>query len=176
MSKPLAPQHPVGPPPEVVNDSPEVRKQLIDSIQQLPGLLSRTVSGLNEVQLDTLYRNWTIRQIVHHIADSHLHSYLRFKWALTEENPTIKPYEEADWVQLEDARAGAVEPSVQLLSGLHARWSRLLRSMTTEQYARTFFHPQSGKSTDLWTALHYYEWHGRHHASQIEWLRQEHGW
>lgn len=132
--------------------------------------------GLSDAQLDTKYRNWTIRQITHHVADSHLNSLVRFKWALTEEQPRIKAYEEGDWVNLLDAQAGDVEPSLLLLDGLHAKWVQVLRSMTRQQYSRTFLHPQSGDSVSLWTALNSYAWHGRHHTGQIHWVRERNGW
>jgi hypothetical protein len=149
---------------------------LVQSLRQAPRLLREAVDGLNPVQLDTKYKNWTIRQITHHIADSHVHSYIRFKWALTEENPTIKAYEEGDWVSLDDNRRGDVEPALQLADGLHAKWVQVLESLTPADYARTFHHPQSGETVSLWTALNYYPWHAKHHTAQILWLRDQHGW
>ena len=153
-----------------------VRTELIEMLQQAPVQLRTAVAGLTDARLDTRYRNWTIRQIVHHIADSHIHAYIRFKWALTEDNPTIKAYEEADWVLLGDCRFGDVEPSISLLDGLHAKWVQTLESMSPEQFARTFVHPQTGETVSLWAALNYYPWHSRHHTGQILWLRDRHGW
>ena len=172
----IPPDNPAGslPPAEAYNES--LKSYLIALVRQAPARLREAVAGLSDSQLDTLYKNWTIRQIVHHIADSHVHSYVRFKWALTEDNPTIKAYEEADWVLLDDSKQGDVEPSLALLDGLHAKWVQLLNSMTAEQFARTFVHPQTGETVSLWTALNYYPWHGRHHTGQIQWLRDRHGW
>ena len=152
------------------------KTSLIAAIGRAPAELRRAVEGLSEGQLDTRYRNWTIRQIAHHIADSHLHSVIRFKWALTEECPTIKAYEEGDWVQLEDCRSGKLEPALMLLDGLHAKWTQILESMTADQYQRRFLHPQTGETVDLWLALNSYAWHGRHHTGQILWLREQNNW
>ncbi|TWU49271.1 YfiT family bacillithiol transferase [Rubripirellula reticaptiva] len=174
MSK--APDNPSGP-FDPVETFDEVKKtELIEIVKQAPARLREAVVALTDSQLETLYRNWTIRQIAHHIADSHLHSIIRFKWALTEDNPIIKAYEEGDWVRLSDAKSGNVEPSLLLLDGLHAKWVQVLESMTEEQFGRTFRHPQSGKTVDLWFALNNYAWHGRHHTAQILWLRDQNGW
>ncbi len=171
-----APECPAGPFEPVEPFDPEVKTELIAIVRQAPARLREAVSGLADSQLDTLYRNWTIRQITHHIADSHLHSMIRFKWALTEDSPTIKAYEEGVWVKLCDAKSGDVEPSLLLLDGLHAKWVQVLESMTTEQFGRTFHHPQSDETVSLWLALNNYAWHGRHHTAQILWLRNQHGW
>lgn len=170
------PDNPAGPFAPVQDFDSEVKASLIETIRQAPANLRKAVSGLNENQLDTLYRNWTIRQITHHIADSHLHSIIRFKRALTENHPTIKAYEEGDWVQLADSRSGDLEPALALLDGLHTKWVQVLESMTQDQYARTFLHPQTGESVSLWLALNNYAWHGRHHTAQILWLREQNGW
>ena len=170
------PDNPAGPHVPIAEYSEDGRNELTESLRQAPGNLRSAVENLTQPQLDTKYRNWTIRQIVHHIADSHVHSYIRFKWALTEPSPTIKAYEEADWVELDDSKSGSIEPSLQLLEGLHAKWVQLLESMTQEQFDRTFVHPQTGETVSLWTALNYYPWHVRHHTGQILWLRQQHGW
>jgi DinB superfamily len=147
-------------------------EQCIADIDAAPRLLRELVTGLAEAQLDTKYKNWTIRQIVHHVADSHVHSYIRFKWALTESTPTIKAYDEATWVELEDARTGDIKPPLALLDGMHRRWVQLLRSMTPAQFARSFLHPETGKLVPLALALRSYAWHGKHHTAQIRWLRQ----
>jgi len=174
MIKP--PDHPAGPftPREPFDE--ELKTELIAAIAAAPQVLRNAVNDLSPAQLDTRYKNWTIRQITHHLADSHVHSYIRFKWTLTEENPTIKAYEEADWVQLTDSAQGEVEPSLFLFDGLHAKWTQLLRSMTAEQFSRTFLHPQSGETVSLWAALNYYPWHTAHHTGQILWLRAQHCW
>ena len=172
----MPPDQPAGPfvPIEHFNESSKT--ELIESICDAPSRLRVAIAGLSNTKLDTLYKNWTIRQIVHHIADSHLHSIIRFKWAMTEVHPTIKAYEEGDWVQLSDAKSGDIEPSLLLVEGLHAKWVQVLESMTQEQFTRTFLHPQTSKSVSLWLALNNYEWHGRHHTAQILWLRKRHDW
>jgi hypothetical protein len=152
------------------------REEFIAVIAAAPAALRNVVDGMSEDQLDTRFRNWTIRQIVHHVADSHVNSYVRFKWALTEERPTIKAYDEGRWAALEDARTGDVGAPLALLEGLHARWVQLLRSMTGEQFERSFIHPENGESVCLSAALCYYAWHCRHHTAQIQWLRQQRGW
>jgi hypothetical protein len=171
-----APQNPAGAFAPETNYPPQRRDEFIAVIEAAPIALRNAVAGLSEEQLDTRYRNWTIRQIAHHLADSHVHSYIRFKWALTEERPTIKPYDEGCWAELEDARTGDVRAPLALLEGLHARWVQLLRSMTEEQFARSFFHPETGQTVILSAALCYYAWHCRHHTAQISWLREQRGW
>lgn len=163
------PEFPAGPFEPPTSPDRSSRADLIDEIQHAPVVLSRLASGLSDARLDTKYRLWTLRQIVHHLADSHAHSYLRFKWALTEDLPTIKPYEEADWVSLPDSRLGDISPPLVLLTGLHARWVQLLRTMTPDQFSRSFLHPQSASPISLDHALSYYAWHGRHHTAQISW-------
>jgi len=170
-----APQDPAGVfVPEDRIDSGR-RAELIAEVEAAPSALSDAVAGLRDDQLDTKYRNWTIRQIVHHLADSHLNASARFRWALTEDRPTIKPYEESRWAELEDARSGDIRASLAILDGLHARWARLLRSMTEEQFARSFFHPEMDQTVDLGQALSQYAWHGRHHTAQILWVREHRG-
>jgi len=166
-----SPEFPVGPyePLDAVTD--EVRVGWIDAIADLPQQLREAVDGLSESQLDTTYRRWTIRQIVHHIADSHVNSYIRFKWTLTENTPTIKAYDEGLWSDLVESRTGAIAPSLDLLAGLHARWVQLLLSLTSDDFDRAFVHPETGLANTLGAALSYYAWHGRHHMGQIVWLR-----
>jgi uncharacterized damage-inducible protein DinB len=172
----LAPQYPAGPFKPEAGLGSERRAELIAEIQSAPATLRKAVAGLLEDQLDTRYKNWTIRQIVHHLADSHVNSYIRFKWTLTEGRPTIKAYDEGRWAALEDSRTGDIRAPLALLEGLHARWVQLLRSMTEEQFARSFIHPETGDVVTLEAALCYYAWHGRHHTGQIQWLREQHGW
>src|SRR5262249_40092820 len=155
---------------------PPRRAEFIAVLDQAPAAVRRAVAGLTDERLDTRYRNWTVRQIVHHLADSHVNSYVRFKWALTQERPTIKAYDEGRGAALEDSRAGDSAARLALLEGLHARWVQLLRAMTDEQFARSFFHPETGQSVSLNAALCYYAWHCRHHTAQITWLRERHGW
>jgi hypothetical protein len=170
------PQYPAGPDVPVENPTPERRAELITEIERAPVLLRQAVAGLSDAQLDTRYKNWTVRQIVHHITDSHLNAYVRFKLALTEDVPTIKPYHEDRWVDLDDERRGDIAVPLALLDGLHASWVRMLRAMTGEQFARSYFHPASGSKVALSTALGSYAWHGRHHTGQILWLCQSRGW
>ncbi len=164
------PLYPCGPPPEPGSYSESARRERTSAIANAPSALHNVVDALAADQLEWRYRNWTVRQIVHHIADSHVHSYIRFKWALTEENPLIKAYEEADWVCLADCIEGDIEPSLLLLTGLHAKWVQTLESMSADDFAKTFRHPQSGETVSLWEALSYYPWHSQHHTGQIAWL------
>jgi hypothetical protein len=157
--------------------SAEERASFIGQIAAAPEELRRALSGLDERQLETPYRpgGWTVRQVVHHLPDSHLNSYVRFKLAVTEDEPTIKPYDEARWAELEDGVRAPVETSLQLLTALHERWVIFLRSLTAEQCARTFRHPALGLVTvDQNIAL--YAWHGRHHVAHITRLREREGW
>lgn len=172
----VPPDNPAGPfvaPKEY--DSAE-KERLIETISQAPKNLRLAVGGLTQEQLDTRYKNWTIRQIAHHIGDSHLHSIIRFKWALTEEYPTIKAYAEGDWARLPDSMQGELEPSLCLLDGLHAKWVQLLQTMSDDQFQLAFHHPETDSSVSLWHALANYAWHGQHHTAQINWLRQQNGW
>ncbi|MFZ5824192.1 MAG: YfiT family bacillithiol transferase [Bacillota bacterium] len=149
----------------------------IGELAQAPSLLRKAVEGLTDEQLDTPYREggWTVRQVVHHLADSHLNSYTRFKLALTEEQPTIKAYDEAAWAELPEAREAPVSISLALLDALHDRWVRMLRAMGPEEFNRTFQHPDSGVlRLDLVTGL--YAWHCRHHIAHITGLRERMGW
>ena len=155
----------------------EVRQQWIEAIESAPGQLQQAVAGLSQEQLDTPYRprGWTIRQVVHHITDSHLNGYVRTKWALTEDNPAIKTYEQNRWAESPEARTGDVELSLPLLESLHGRWSVLLRSFEPETWSQTFQHPDWGTvSLDFNVAL--YAWHGAHHIAHITTLRKRNGW
>jgi len=139
-----------------------------NDIKVLPGMLRQAVISLNEKQLDTQYRTggWTLRQVVHHLADSHMNALIRFKLALTEDNPTIKPYEEADWALLSDYHL-PVESSLRILEGIHIRWVALLESFTENEWNRTFIHPASGETVSLKKNLGIYSWHGKHHLAHI---------
>ncbi len=155
----------------------EQRRTAIDAIAAAPTLLRTAVSGLDERQLDTPYRpdGWTVRQVVHHVPDSHLNAYTRFKLGLTEDTPTIKPYDEAKWAQLEDSRSTPIATSLALLDAVHDRWLRVLRAMTPSDFARTLNHPENGvMNLDQMLAL--YEWHGRHHVAHVTNLRSRNGW
>ncbi|HLA64430.1 MAG TPA: bacillithiol transferase BstA [Rhodothermales bacterium] len=148
--------------------TPEMRAGWIFDLAAAPAALRDAVDGLDDARLDTPYRpgGWTVRQVVHHLPDSHLNAYVRFKLALTEEAPTIKPYDEALWAELPDT-TGPVAPSLHLLDGLHARWTDLLRALPEEAWARTFVHPEHGRSLRLDSVLGMYAWHGRHHVAHI---------
>jgi hypothetical protein len=157
--------------------TPEFRQDYIQTIEQLPQLLRDAVEGLDDGQLDTPYRDagWTIRQVVHHVADSHLNSYTRFRLALTEESPTIRPYDEQKWAELEDAKHSPIFSSLALLDGLHHRWTILLRSFSSADWEKTFVHPDLGAmSLDIATAL--YAWHSDHHVAHITSLREREDW
>ena len=156
----------------------EQREQWMMDIEQLPKQLSEALAGLSDDQLDTPYRpdGWTVRQVAHHIGDSHLNSFARFKLALTEEQPTIKPYYEERWASLPDASEAPVELSTSFIAALHARWVYLLRSMTEGDFAKTFYHPSSQAVTPLDIVLGLYSWHGRHHVAHITSLRERMGW
>ncbi len=146
----------------------EQRAQCIDRIEETPARLRAAVEGLSPEQIETPYRpgGWTVRQVVHHVPDSHLNSYVRFRLALTEERPAIKPYHEDRWAELEDAKRAPVDVSLALLDSLHRRWVLLLRSLKPEDFSRTFTHPELGEvSLEKNVAL--YSWHGRHHVAQI---------
>lgn len=153
------------------------RRELIDVIEAAPARLRMAVDGLDDAQLDTPYRDggWTVRQVVHHVPDSHMNGYIRFKWALTEDTPSIKVYEQADWAELHDARTMPIETSLALLATLHDRWVDLLRSMKPERFQRRYMHPEEGEVT-LDAALQLYAWHGRHHTAHITALREREGW
>jgi hypothetical protein len=149
----------------------------IDQIEEAPARMRGAIAGLSDSQLDTPYRpeGWTVRQLAHHVPDSHINSYMRFRLALTEEEPVIKPYEEKRWAELPDARSMPVEPSLALLESLHARWVPLLRSLSDADWKRTFRHPELGLvSLEKNAAL--YAWHGRHHVAHITALRERMGW
>jgi len=157
--------------------SPALRQAAIEELAATPAKVRAAVAGLSEAQLDTPYREggWTVRQVVHHLVDSHMNAYIRLRFALTENQPTIKPYDENNWANLEDARSAPVEVSLKLLEPLHERWVRLLRSLKTEQYARTLLHPDHGVRNLDWL-LFLYSWHGRHHTAHISELRKQKGW
>ncbi len=153
------------------------RKQFIDKIDAVPAELRHAVIGLSKEQLDSPYRpgGWTVRQVVHHLPDSHINAYVRFRLALTENEPTIKPYEQQLWAELPDAKTADIEMSLKLLEGLHQRWVALLRSMKPEDFQRKFIHPENGVN-DLDRTLQMYAWHGKHHVAHITSLRKRMRW
>jgi hypothetical protein len=158
--------------------TPADRRRYIAKIARTPAQMRKAVNMLSSKQLDTPYRpgGWTVRQVLHHVPDSHLNAYTRFKLALTEDAPTIKPYHEERWAELPDTRKTPVETSLALLENLHARWVTLLRSMKPADFSRTFFHPQHDKLLTLDWALAMYSWHGSHHIAHITSLRKRMAW
>lgn len=171
-----APQYPAGQFERKENLTAAERNALIGEIEHAPRVLHDAVAGLSDAQLDTKYRNWTIRQIVHHLADSHLNSYFRFRLALTEDNPTVKSVNIDKWMALPDAVSGSVPASLSLFDGLHQRWAALLKSMSEAQFKRTFHNAERQQTPTLDQQLQIYAFHVRHHVSAIAWLRQQHGW
>jgi uncharacterized damage-inducible protein DinB len=157
--------------------TPAQREEWIDQIAAVPEQLQAALAGLDEARLDTPYREggWSIRQVVHHLPDSHLNAFVRFKLALTEDTPLIKPYDEAAWANLADARDTPVQVSAALLTALHQRWVVLLRSLDEAQWQRSFRHPEMGE-VRLDQTLGLYAWHGRHHLAHITGVRERGGW
>jgi len=171
------PRYPIGEFSYSGSLSADDKKKFLDDIEQTPARLRAAVAGLSEQQLDTPYRDggWTVRQVVHHVPDSHLNSYVRFKLALTEDNPTIKTYMENLWAELPEAKTAPIEVSLTLLETLHHRWMLFLRNLKPEDWKRAFRHPELGlMGLDKTLAL--YAWHGRHHVAHVTRLRERMGW
>jgi len=169
--------YPIGkfnPLPELTADK---RIATIDEITAAPAALRAAVRGLTDKQLDTPYRpgGWTVRQVAHHLPDSHMNAYMRFRLALTEDEPVIKPYQQQLWAELPDAKSGDIDMSLMLFEGLHQRWVELLHSMSPADFKRTFRHPESGVQS-LERTLQMYGWHGEHHVAHITSLRRRMGW
>jgi len=170
-------RYPIGPFKFEGEPNEQQLRQFISDIEQTPSRLRAAVDGLSQQQLDTPYRpgGWTVRQVVHHLPESHMNAYVRMKLALTEDNPTIKPYDEARWAETPDVRDTPIAVSLTLLEALHQRWVTLLKALGPTDFARTFTHPESGP----WTIGKYvaqYSWHGKHHVAHITSLRQRMGW
>jgi hypothetical protein len=176
MTQEIDPRYPIGKFERPAAATAELRSEWLDTLEALPARLRAAVAGLSEEQLDTPYRpgGWTVRQVVHHVADSHMNSFIRFRLALTEEEPTVKPYNEAKWALLKDAEL-PVEVSLKLVDGVHHRMVVMLRSLSPEDFERKFRHPQLGLM-DLNGNLALYAWHGRHHVAHITALRDRMGW
>ena len=162
--------------PDVI--TADILKKYIAEIRTLPARLIKEVESLNDAQLDTPYRpeGWTVRQVVHHIADSHMNSYIRYKLALTEEVPTVKPYFEDRWGELADSRKMPLWPSLKIIEGIHAHWVYLIDSLGSGELEKTFYHPESQKHIRLDENLGVYAWHGNHHLAQIINLKKSKGW
>ncbi|KXK56302.1 MAG: putative metal-dependent hydrolase YfiT [Chlorobi bacterium OLB5] len=150
----------------------------ISSIETFPEKIKEAVTGMNDSQLDTPYRpdGWSVRRVVHHVVDSHVNCYCRFKLALTEDNPTIRPYNEADWAELPEAKTGPVDPSLEFLDILHKKLIITIKNIKTEQYKRTLFHPESKLKMTIENLLHLYGWHCQHHLAHIINLKKEKNW
>ena len=172
------PRYPIGRFTFEAQVTPQLRERWIGEIAAAPGALRAAVTGLTPAQLDTPYRDqgWTVRQVVHHLPDSHLNAYTRIKLALTEDDPVIKPYDEARWAELPDVAATPVETSLTLLECLHRRWVLLLRALGPSELGRRFRHPEQNRTLSLDETLALYAWHGRHHVAHITSLRSRMGW
>ena len=171
-------KYPIGKFEKISNVTEQQLAQYILDIETLPSRLKKQTEHLYDQQLDTPYRpeGWTIRQVVHHFADSHMNSFIRFKLALTEDNPIIKPYEEDLWVQLGDSKKMAIKSSLMMIEGIHERWVFLLNSLTKAEFNKTFIHPQKGKPMDLYETTGLYAWHSNHHLAHIVNLKERMNW
>jgi uncharacterized damage-inducible protein DinB len=171
------PRYPIGKFSYAGPPTPEQKQRYLTDIEQTPSRLRAALRGLSEQQLDTPYRDggWTLRQVAHHVPDSHMNSYIRFKLALTEDEPTIKGYMEDRWAELPDANHAPIEVSLALLDSLHQRWMLMLRQLTDAEWKRTFRHSELGPMS-LEKSLALYSWHGRHHVAHITSLREKMGW
>ena len=178
LETPIDPRYPIGKFEGPSSISRQQREELIATVEEAPRRLREAVRGLKEQQLDTPYREggWTVRQVVHHVPESHMNAYIRYKLALTEDTPTIKPYLEDKWSSLPDIHPTPIEVSLQLLESLHVRWVILMKVMTEQHWKCKFYHPEMGRGVGLETALVLYAWHGRHHVAHIATLRNNKGW
>lgn len=171
------PRYPLGrfDPPDTIK--PDDRERSVNAITALPDEVRAATDGLSDPQLDTPYRDggWTVRQVVHHLADNNLHAYIRCRRAVTEDVPRIASFDPDAWADLADARTGPLPPSIVLLDGLHARWAQFLNALSPSDWTRAYEHPSMG-STSLDAAMARYAWHGRHHVAQITALRKRKGW
>lgn len=163
---------------EIRSFSDEQKTKWLNDLQFLPQDLEMAIQNLDQFQLDTPYREggWTVRQLVHHVADSHMNAYIRFKLALTEDNPTIKPYDEKAWANTTDVYSVPVNVSLTLLHALHQRWHAVIRELDENQFDRTVYHPENKIRMSLWNLLGLYAWHGKHHLKHILSLRERNNW
>lgn len=158
--------------------SKQQKEKWLADIKFLPEELERSVLNLDEAQLQTPYRDggWTVRQLVHHVADSHMNAFIRFRLGLTEDNPTIKPYDEKQWVLLDDIEKVPINVSLTLLHAMHIRWYATIKNLNDTDWERTVVHPEHGRQMSLWLLLGMYAWHGKHHTAHITSLRESKGW
>ena len=161
-----------------LNYSEKQLRDWINDIRYLPSLLELAVNNLDEAQLQTPYRpdGWTSQQVVHHVADSHMNAFIRFKLGLTEDNPSIKPYDEVMWAELSDTKIVPINVSLTLLHALHTRWVAVLENIKEEEWSRTLFHTEHKREMSLWYVIGIYAWHGKHHTAHITSLRERNGW
>ncbi len=157
---------------------PEMQTEWIAALEALPSWLDAVIENLDAAQLDTSYREggWTVNQVIHHLADSHMNAYVRLKLTLTEESPVVKPYDEKLWAELSEIENVPVNISITLLHALHRRWVQTLRNMTDADWERNYFHPEHERYVPIWEMTDLYAWHGRHHMEQIRSLRQRMNW
>ena len=176
-SVPKDPRYPIGH-YKATQFSGSQKTEWLNDIKQLPGVLEYAIQNLDENQLNTPYREggWTVKQLVHHVADSHINAYVRFKLGLTENNPTIKPYDEGAWAELPDTNVVPINVSLTLLHALHLRWFTLLDHIKDEDFLKTVFHPEKKTELTLWNLLGTYAWHGKHHVAHITTLRDNMNW
>jgi len=171
-------RYPVGPwqPPATISAADRARH--IEQIAAAPAAMRKAVAGLSEAQIETPYRDggWTVREVVHHVPDSHMNAYIRMKFGLTEDKPQVKPYEQADWARTPEMRTTPIAVSLDLLEALHARWVHLMRGMKNEDFARLINHPEWKAPLSLDMVAAHYAWHGRHHVGHITDLRKRKGW
>lgn len=163
---------------QMVPFSQEEKEARLADVLFLPRMLEYAVLNLNDDHIQTPYREggWTVNQVIHHVADSHMNAFIRFKLGLTEDNPTIKPYSQSAWGETADVTAVPVNLSITLLHSLHHRWYELLKTITDEQWERTIYHPEQQRKITLWELLLIYAWHGKHHAAHVTNLREQMGW
>src|SRR5712664_1657372 len=171
------PRYPIGPFSPDTHPTPGTRARHIHEINTLPASMRKAVAGLSNEQLETPYREggWTVRQLAHHVPDSHMNAYIRFKLALTEDEPMIRPYMEDRWAELPESRQAPIDVSLALTDSLHQRWTLVLRNISDADWKRTFRHPEMGLLS-LEKTLALYSWHGRHHVAHVTTLREKMGW
>ena len=171
-------KYPVGRYQKSNEPTPELLKNSISILKALPSWMDACIENLDAHQLDTPYREggWTIQQVVHHVADSHMHAYIRLKFALTEHNPTIMPYKEQLWAEMADTKVVPVNVSVTLLHALHRRWVAALEHMQDADWERTYYHPEHDRQIPLWEMTEMYAWHSKHHTENNRQLRERMGW